>query len=310
MIGDFFNSFLIDPLTNLFVFLTAISGNAGFGVILLTVLIKVVTLPLQIRQMHTQRMMASIMPRQQEITKRYKDPRRRQEEMMKVYREAGVNPIGCFGPILLQMPIFIALFAMFRHALGEAPEALIETSERLYSWSYLRASLPLRPEFLWMHMGRPDPLILPILVAATTYILQKMMQLPAVDERARAQAGMMNLLMPLIFGWITITLPSGLGLYYVLSNVASGVMQYGYVGGGPFNWRGLVGLSQDPVLPRAYEQRQRRMEEAKKLGRGGDEPEAEAEEAPPAKPKGKPPAGNGAGRRRRRYASGKRRGRR
>jgi YidC/Oxa1 family membrane protein insertase len=242
-------------------------------------------------------------PRMQEIQRRYKDPKRRSEEQMKLYREAGVNPIGCFSGMLVQMPILFALFGTFRLALGEAPEALIKISDRLYNWDYLRSGMPLPAHFLWLNLGRPDPIILPVLVAATTYILQKMTTLPVADERARAQASTMNMMMPLIFGWFTITLPSGLGLYYVLSNVIGLVMQYLYVGGGPFNWRALVGLSQEPVLPRALEAREKQQEAFSKIGR--TELEQPRDEATPAD--GASPA---AARRRRRYASGRRRGRR
>src|SRR5690242_18802756 len=104
LIGDFFNLFLIDPLTNLLVLLTRLTGNAGFGVILLTLIIRTITFPLTLRQMHTGRMMALIGPRMQEINKKYKDPRRRSEESMKLYREAGVNPLGCASGMLLQFP--------------------------------------------------------------------------------------------------------------------------------------------------------------------------------------------------------------
>ena len=79
---------------------------------------------------------------------------------------------------------------------------------------------------------------------------------------------MMNMMMPLLFGWITISLPSGLGLYYVLSNVIGVVLQYAYVGGGPINWRGLVGLSQDPVLPKALEVRQTHIDRVSRMSRG------------------------------------------
>jgi hypothetical protein len=159
-----------------------------------------------------------------------------------------------------------------------------------------------------MHLGRPDPIILPILVAATTFILQKMTMMPAMDERQRAQNSMMNMLMPLIFGWITISLPSGLGLYYVLSNVIGAIMQYAYVGGGPFNWRALIGLSQDAVLPRALEVRQRQMDSVQALGRDGQS--APDEESEPSRATAKQPAGGEPASRRRRYANGRRRGRR
>jgi YidC/Oxa1 family membrane protein insertase len=320
-IGDFFNFFLITPLTNLFVLLTNLTGNAGIAVILLTIIIRLVTLPLTLKQMHSTRAMMALAPRQAELQKKIKDPRRRQQEMMKLYREAGVNPLGCFSSMLIQMPILFALYRVFVVSLGEAPESLIQLSERLYGWDYLRGGLPLPAEFLWLHLGRPDP-ILPAVVAATTYTMQKMSTLPTTDERQRAQAQMMNFMMPLLFGWITLTLPSGLALYYALSNIIGMVLQYAYVGGGPFNWKALLGLSQEPVLPRALEVREKQKERFSKLGRESDGDEDESEAAagvavrPPRKPTPSPAVagagasndggGSGARRRRRRYGRGRR----
>src|SRR5687768_8234320 len=306
-LGDLLNFFLITPLINLFVLLTTVTGNAGIAVILLTIIIRIVTFPLTVKQMHSTRMMAAMQPRMQEIQKKYKDPRRRSQEQMKLYREAGINPLGCISSMLLQFPILIALYRTFVLAVGEAPEALLELSGRLYDIPYLRTGLPLPADFLWLHLGRPDPFILPLLVAMTTYLLQKMSTMPAMDERARAQAQMMNFLMPLIFGYITITLPSGLGLYYVLSNIIGIAMQYIYVGGGPINWRAIVGLSQEPVLPRAMELRQKNIDRVKNFPRSDDEEELEEGEEPktgavvaPRKPNRPDTSGTGAGKRRRR----------
>ena len=311
LISDFFRVFLINPLTNLFVLLTTLTGNAGIAVILLTILIRFVTLPLTLKQMRMTRMMAAKQPRQQEIQRRYKDPKRRQQEIMKLYREAGVNPLGCFSSFFLQIPILIALYRTFILAVGEAPESLLSLQGRLYDWDFLRSGLPLPADFLWLHLGRPDPFILPLRVAVSTVVLQKMSTLPSTDERQRAQASMMNFMMPLIFGWITLTLPSGLGLYYVLSNIIGIVMQYAYVGGGPINYRALVGLSQEAVLPKALEAREAQLNRFK--NGGGDEVEREDEEdGQPLQANragGRPASsesGSGARRRRRRYGRGKR----
>jgi YidC/Oxa1 family membrane protein insertase len=308
-ISFFFNNFLINPLTNLFVLLANFTGSAGVGVILLTIFIRIITLPPTLRQMHTTRMMAALQPRMAEIQKRYKDPRRRSQEQMKLYKEAGVNPLGCFSGMLLQFPILISLYRTFSLAVGEAPESLISLHDRLYPWDYLRSGLPLHSDFLWLHLGRPDPIILPVLVAATTYVLQKVTMMPANDEKARAQASMMNMMMPLLFGWITINLPSGLGLYYVLSNLIGVVLQYAYVGGGPINWRGLVGLSQDPVLVKALEVRQAQIDRVSRMNRNDDE-EDDDEDASPAERVVKATQTGAAAARRRRYQGGRRRGRR
>jgi YidC/Oxa1 family membrane protein insertase len=315
-ISDFFNIFLITPLTNLFVLLVTLTGNAGIAVILLTLIIRFVTLPLTLKQMRMTRMMAAMQPRQQEINRRYKDPKRRQQELMKLYREAGINPLGCFSSFLIQIPILIALYRTFILAVGEAPESLINLSDRLYNWDYLRSGLPLPADFLWLHLGRPDPFVLPLLVAISTFVLQKMSTLPSTDERQRAQASMMNFMMPLIFGWITLTLPSGLGLYYVLSNIIGIVMQYAYVGGGPVNYRALIGLSQDAVLPKALEARERQINHIRGIGTDGGEDADEEPEEPEKRQRTKAGARAGssgqsqssgaARRRRRRYGRGKR----
>jgi YidC/Oxa1 family membrane protein insertase len=313
-IGEFFNLFLIDPMTNLFVMFTSLTGNAGYGVILLTLFIRFITFPLTLRQMHTGRMMALIGPRMQEINKKYKDPRRRSEESMKLYREAGINPLGCFSGMLLQFPILIALYQVFSVAVGETPEALIKVSNRLYDWSLLREGMPLPADFLWLHLGRPDDLlIIPILVAATTYILQKMTVMPTTDERMRAQTSMMNLLMPFMFGYIALSLPSGLGLYYVLANLIGMVMQYAYVGGGAFNWQGLIGFNQDPILPKALEVRQAQAERfsaSSNEDSDGATVSSRKAGAPAKSSNGDTPSGETAAARRRRYANGRRRGRR
>lgn len=318
MLGTVFDLVLINPLTNLFILLTAGTGNAGIAVIILTLIIRGVTLPLTMRQMKTTRMMSAIAPRMQEINKRFKDPKRKQEEQMKLYREAGVNPLGCVSGMLLQFPILIALYSVFRLAMGSSPEALVSLSSRLFDWDYLRNAIPLQEHFLWLNLGRPDPLAVPLTVGATTYVLQKVSSLPAMDEKQAAQNSMMNVLMPLIFGWITLTLPSGLGLYYVLSNVIGMVLQYFYVGRGPINWRGLLGLSPDPVLPRSLEVRNNQMEAARRLNPSNDQPPDGSSGRKVKKPEGEPPQGTteraspaaAGARRRRRYASGRRRGRR
>jgi YidC/Oxa1 family membrane protein insertase len=309
-ISFFFNTFLIDPLTNLFVLLAHLTGNAGVGVILLTIFIRIITLPPTLRQMHTTRMMAALQPRMQEIQKRYKDPRRRSQEQMKLYKEAGVNPLGCFSGMLIQMPILISLYRTFSVAVGEAPESLIELHSRLYPIDFIRNGLPLESNFLWLHLGRPDPIILPVLVAATTYILQKVTMLPAADEKARAQASMMNMMMPLIFGWITISLPSGLGLYYVLSNIIGVVLQYDYVGGGEINWRGLVGLSQDPVLPKALAVREAQIARVRNMSRNDDDEDDDEDTSSRTAAVAKAAQTGSAAARRRRYSGGRRRGRR
>jgi YidC/Oxa1 family membrane protein insertase len=97
---------------------------------------------------------------------------------MKLYREMGVNPLGCFGSMIIQFPILIALYATFRLTLGEAPEATVALSTRLYDWPFVTSAVPLDQHFLWMNLGEPDPFIIPLMVGITTYVYPKMSSLP------------------------------------------------------------------------------------------------------------------------------------
>jgi hypothetical protein len=176
---------------------------------------------------------------------------------------------------------------------------VIQLSSRLYDIDFLRSSMPLPAHFLWLNLGRPDPFVIPVLVGASTYVLQKMTMMPAMTDQQKAQNSMMNLMMPFIFVIITLSLPSGLGLYYVLSNLIGMLMQYLYIGRGPLNWRGLLGLNQDPILPRMAEQRQVVLDRVAAQRSNQDVIEGESVSG----------ADGAAARRRRRYSSGRRRGR-
>ncbi len=125
-------------------------------------------------------------------------------------------------------------------ALGQSPEAVASLSGRLYPWSYLRDAIPLSPNFLWLNLSKPDHLLIPLAVAVTTYVYQKLASLPPVDEKQAAQANLMNIMMPLLFGFLALALPSALGLYYVIWNLIGIALQYMYAGG-RFNWRAFYG---------------------------------------------------------------------
>ncbi len=238
MIGEFFNLVLIDPLTNLFVFLAVLLGNSGLAIIALTLIIRVVTLPLQIRQIRMTRIMGALAPKVQDIQQRYSDPKLRSEEQMKLYREVGVNPLGCLGPMIIQLPIFVALYATFRLALGESPESTAALSTRLYDWNFLTSAVPLGLRFLWMNLAQPDPFVIPVTVAVSTYIYQKMSSLPPRNKQQAAQTNIVNMLMPLLFGYFALILPSALGLYFVVSNLIGIAILRFYGPGEPFNWAG------------------------------------------------------------------------
>jgi YidC/Oxa1 family membrane protein insertase len=247
LIGWVWNNGLVIPMTNCLVLLTRVSfGNFGVAVIIFTLLMRGLTWPLTRQQLHTSKAMQRAQPRVAEIQKKYKDPRRRSEETMKIYREEGFSPLGCFWPMLIQFPIWIALYNAIRFTLSGTPEVMVSLSQKLYPWSYLRTAAPLNEHFLWMDMAEPDPtLIMAVLVGASMWVQQRMTTptTASMDPQQQQMNQTMMWMMPLMFAFFTLQFPSGLALYWVATNVVGIVLQYFYQGPSNFNWRRIFSLT-------------------------------------------------------------------
>lgn len=181
----------------------------GVAIIMLTLIIKLVLAPLTAKQIRSMEGMQTLQPKIKELQKKYKgNQKKMQEEMTKLYREMGVNPLSGCLPILIQMPFLISIF----YALREYP----------YD--------PAFESFLWLpSLGQPDPTyIMPILSAVSTYFIQNQMsgaQVTASDAQAKQQK-IMKIVMPLFIGWISLNFPSGLVIYWVVSNVFQCAQQF------------------------------------------------------------------------------------
>lgn len=271
--GKAWNMLLMNPLINALLLLTNIvGGQFGVAIILFTVLLRIVTIPFTLRQLQSTRAMQAIQPRMQEVQKKYKDPKRRQEETMKLYRESGVNPLGCFMPMAIQMLVFIALYRALAFVVGGSPESLVGLSQRVYPWSYLTQSVPLEQSFLWLELGKPDgTFILPLLVGVSTYVQTRLAATPATTPQQQQQQQMMTWMMPLVLVWITLALPSGVGVYWVVSNIFSVFASY-WVYGRRMTLRSLLPMAAatPPKRPRPKAQL--------------DVPEEAEESAPPEEP--------------------------
>jgi YidC/Oxa1 family membrane protein insertase len=234
-VGALWNTFIFQPLLNLLLFLYAVIGrNFGLSVIVFTVLVRIITLPVTMQQMRSAKKSQEMQPKLLELQQKYKnDKEKLAQEQMKLYQEAGVNPLGCVVPMLIQLPIWFGLYQSITAALPQNPLQLLSLAKHIYSRfpilsSLLPASLiPLNSSFLWLNLGRPDPYyIIPILTVATMWVQQKMMAPQSADPQQQAMSQSMELMMPLMFGWITINLASGLGLYFVATNVFGAIQQY------------------------------------------------------------------------------------
>ena len=226
------NDVLLDPMINALVVLShVLFSNFGLAIIAFTILIRGVTYPLTRRQLRTTRAMQEMQPQLQEIQKKYKDPKRRQQEMMRVYREVGFNPLGCAVPLLVQLPVWIALFQVIRRTMSDTPEALLGLASRLYEWNFITAEIPLNRTFLFLDLSKPSiPLV--VLVGLATFYQQKMSTSRAAStgsaDRAANTNRMLIWMMPLMFAWFTLTVPSGLGLYWFVTGLFGLVSAYLY----------------------------------------------------------------------------------
>jgi len=225
---------IANPVLNVLVALThLLGGSFGLSIIALTVIVRLISWPLTKRQLNSTKSMQEMQPKIQELQKKYgKNQQKLQQEMMKLYKEAGINPLGCIWPMLIQLPIWIALYQAIMSALASTPESLLGLAQRLYSWDIVNQAIPLSSKFLWLDLGQPDPyLILAIIVGGTMWVQQKMTTAPAVDARQQSTNRMMTLLMPLMFGFLTLMFPSGLALYWAVSNIIGIITQYFVTGG-------------------------------------------------------------------------------
>lgn len=250
MIGEIFNLILLRPMLNVLLLLYSVLhgvvpyGSFALAIAIVTVLLRLITQPFMAKQLQSSKKMNELQPQLKELEKKYgKDRERLAQEQMKLYKENGINPMAGCLPMLLQMPIWIALYQSIMLLLGRSPAQLLALSKHVYNlgiFANLSSLFPLASQFLWLDLGQPDRLfIIPILVAATQWVQQKMMT-PATsaDSGDSAQAQMsqsMLMMMPLMFGFITMNLPSGLGLYFVISSLIGIVIQYFTTG-----WGGLL----------------------------------------------------------------------
>ena len=233
--SQLWNTLIFQPLLNLLLFLYALIGrNFGLAVIVFTVLVRVLTLPVTMQQMRSAKASQDMQPKLAELQQKYKgDKEKLAQEQMKLYKESGVSPLGCLVPTLIQLPVWFGLYQSITAALPQNPLQLLNLARHIYQRFPILSSvvpsslIPMHAGFLWLNLGRPDPYyVIPILTVATMWIQQKMMAPQNAEPQQQAMSQSMELMMPLMFGWITINLASGLGLYFVATNVVGIIQQY------------------------------------------------------------------------------------
>ena len=190
---------LAGPLLDLLRFIYGLVGNYGVAIIILTIIVRLVLFPLTYKGMKSMKRMQQLTPRMKKLQEKYKNNKEKlNKEMMDLYRKNKVNPLGGCLPLLLQIPVFFALY------------------------SSLSSAVELRhaPFIFWISdLSQPDGLgITPLLMGVSMYIQQKMTPQTAMMDSTQVKIMQM---LPFIFTVFSFTFPSGLTMYWVTSNVLS-----------------------------------------------------------------------------------------
>lgn len=196
------NKYFVYPMSWLITFFAKLfTGNYGLAIVIVTILVRLVLVPLNVKQIRSSKAMQDIQPKIKEIQKKYsskdaKTQKKLQEEQMALFQKHGVNPLAGCLPLFVQMPILIAMY-----------HAIMRTTEIKQG------------SFLWFELGSPDPIyLLPLIAGGATFLQQKLMMSdnPASQN---PQMSIMLYIMPIMITVFAIFFPSALALYWVVGNI-------------------------------------------------------------------------------------------
>lgn len=258
--GNVFSIFFINPITNLLIFLYQlllflhIPYPLGFAIILLTALIRLILYPFVASQIRASYKMQKIAPQAAALREKHKeDKKKQQEEMMKLYREHGINPAAGCLPMVIQLPVIWSLYNVLTHVVGASSAAsLAKINALLYSpslhvagktWDTLFFGLPLAssPAKLFSHY--PVIILVPVITGVFQFVLSKMMlsedapKQEKHDDFASAFQTQSLFIFPVMIGFFSYSLPIGLSLYWNTFTIFGILQQYLLVGaGGAIHW--------------------------------------------------------------------------
>ena len=246
-------SLVIDLVVNILIFIYQFVGHSfGIAIILLTVLIRLITWPLNAQQMKGAKAMQELQNDKEwlAIQKKYaKDREKLAQEQMRIYRERNINVFGSCLPTLIQFPILFALIPSITYAIGSYPLSILKLSKSLDAFGLqdVVSLIPLNSRFLGIDMGLPEKTLifgvgvplLAITVALTTFVQTKLTMPPSAspNDQSAATTKMMSIYMPIMLFMFSLNYAAGLSVYFVASNILS-IIQYSMMG--RVNWRNLL----------------------------------------------------------------------
>jgi YidC/Oxa1 family membrane protein insertase len=265
-------------------FLPATSGAAwALSIVGLVVVIRIMLIPLFVKQIKAQRGLQILQPEIKAIQKRYKDDRQKQsEEMMKLYRESGTNPFASCLPILLQMPIFFALFHVLQYVVAQdhpfgpmTPELVDQASHATIFGAPISATFLNAAEYPDAMLNiRIVTIVLIALMTLTTFITQKQLLVKGISNAESnpflQQQKLLVYIFPLMFAVFGVNFPIGVLIYWLTTNLWSMGQQYYVIRNNPA-----------PGSPAYAEWEERQARKAARKA-GADGTAASAVEAPPA----------------------------
>jgi YidC/Oxa1 family membrane protein insertase len=237
-----FETFIINPLITILAIIYSLLGNnIVLAIIVLTVIIRLVTSPLLIRQQQATARMTEIQPQLKKLQEKYKNDREKlAQEQLNLYKEAGVNPLGGCLPVLIQLPIMIALYQAIIAGLASTPFQVVDLADR-FLITGLGDLVPLQNQWAGMNLTLPPTvnpvyaLAFPFVVGITTWLQSKLTmptpQLtgdPRADQTAQMTRSMLTI-MPIMFAFFSLSFSVGLSIYFVVSNIV-GIIQYTLMG--------------------------------------------------------------------------------
>lgn len=260
-IGNLFNLIFTFPILNALVLLYHLFGDFALSIVVLTLIIRLVLVPLTLQQLKSMKANQVLQPQIAEIRKKYpKDQQAQALAMQALYKEYGFNPLAGCLPMVIQLPVLYGLYYALSTVVRSTTQNVNDINQHLYPFVQHFKVFP-NIDFNWFgflgihySLGIPDPYhVLPILAGLATFVQMRMSQpktspgtsaQPAANDPTAMQMKTMQYIMPLItvfFGW---TFPSGLALYWTASSIFQAVQQFFVTG-----WGGLSNLIPASLLP-------------------------------------------------------------
>lgn len=255
---NIFQLLFINPITNLLVLayklflLIGIPYALGFAVILLTIFIRLILYPFISAQIKAQASMQKISPHMAKIKEKYKgDTKKQQEEMMKLYKEHGVNPAAGCLPLIIQLPVIWSLYSVLTSTVAvKSIEGINQINEKLYFpflkidhvWDTLFFGIPLFQTPAHLFPTTPLIILVPIITGVLQFIFSKMMINPQANQNQEKKENKEDFqsafqtqslfIFPIMIGFFAYTLPFGLSLYWNTFTLFGILQQYLLVGSG------------------------------------------------------------------------------